>query len=169
MERNAPVWAAALVLAVVFQGTHAWLVPSSAVASMAGARLGSTAAHMPLARGRSLTGPRRDRAAALRMQAGEEGAPALDISEEMMLMLAMRERQNLAVPEGSKVLVFGALGAPHRAETPVARPAPRRGRGAVPHEHARPAQTASASWSCATSTPTAATAHACRLPGSTRT
>jgi len=95
-----------LLAALALPSSLAWIAPAfpgafhgAALRRPATTGLG---AGMSRARGVQLGG--------LSMQAGESDKPVVEMSEELVLMLAMSERQKLAVPEGGKVLVFGALG-----------------------------------------------------------
>jgi len=95
-----------LLAALALPSSLAWLAPAfpGAVIGASLRRPATTGlgAGRSRARGAQLGG--------LSMQAGESDKPAVEMSEELMLMLAMSERKKLAVPEGGKVLVFGALG-----------------------------------------------------------
>jgi hypothetical protein len=94
-----------LLAALALPSSLAWTTPAitGAVTGAALRRPAMTGLAMGRSRARGV-----QLARGLRM--GESDKPAVEMSEELMLMLAMSERKKLAVPEGGKVLVFGALG-----------------------------------------------------------
>ncbi|KAJ1487654.1 hypothetical protein T484DRAFT_1888753 [Baffinella frigidus] len=89
-----------LLAALALPSSLAWTAP--AITGAALRRPATTGLAMGRSRARGVQlGPR--------MQVGGADKPAVEMSEELLLMLAMSERKKLAVPQGGKVLVFGAL------------------------------------------------------------
>ena len=94
-----------LLAALALPSSRAWIAPAltGVVTGAALRRPATTGLGVGRSRARGVQ-PARG------LSMGESDKPAVEMSEELMLMLAMAERKKLAVPEGGKVLVFGALG-----------------------------------------------------------